>query len=158
MGCSQEVSQHSAEDQYWQSLDATRLPTAQQSKDRETCGSVATQWSWRSCREQRSRRGRVSHSDVGDSSVSRGGRVFRKKDRPFVQSTSGLTSFSRKDNGEFGTSRKLVGTSVRLVGGEWKFHYVHRTRDVAGRNRKHQDQVKRKRNTMIEEESIMRSA
>ena len=85
------------------------------------------------------RRGRVSHSDVGNSCVSRRGRVFREKDRPYVQSTNGLTSFSRKDNGEFGTSRKLVGTSVRLVGGEWKIH------DVAGRNRKHQDRVKRKK-------------
>ena len=113
-------------------------------KTKETCESVATQWSWRSYREQRSRRGRVPHSDVGDSSVSRCGRVFREKDRPYVQSASGLTSFSRKDNGEFGTSRKLVGTSLTLVGGEWKIHYVRRTRDVAGRNRKHQDRVKRK--------------
>ena len=47
-------------------------------------------------------------------------------------------------------ARSSVGTSVRLVGGEWKFHYVRRTRDVAGRNRKHQDRVKRKRNTMFE--------
>ena len=82
----------------------------------------------------------AAHSDVGDSSVSRRGRVFREKDRPYVQSTRGLTSFSRKDNGE------------------WKIHYVRRTRDVAGRKRKHQDRVKRKRNTMIEERSIMRSA
>ena len=67
-----------------------------------------------------------------------------------------MTSFSRKDNGEFGTSTKLVGTSVKLVGGEWKIHFVRRTRDVAGRNRKHQDRVKRKRNTMIEERSIMK--
>ena len=101
---------------------------------------------------------RVSHSDVGDSSVSRRGRVFREKDRPYDQSASGLTSFSRRDNGEFGKSTKLVGTSVRLVGGEWKIHYVRRTRDVARRNRKHQDRVKRKRNTMIEERSSMRSA
>ena len=50
----------------------------------------------------------------------------------------------RADNGECGSSRKLVGTSVRLVGGEWKIHYVRRTRDVAGRNRKHQYRVKRK--------------
>ena len=64
----------------------------------------------------------------------------RKTDRPYDQSTSGLTTFSRKDDGE----RKI--------------HYVRRTRDVAGRNRKHQDRVKRKRNTMIEEKSIMRSA
>ena len=71
--------------------------------------------------------------------------MFREKDRPYVQSTSGLTSFSRKDNGELGTSRKLVGTSVRFVGGEWKIHYVRRTRDVAGRNRKHEDRVKRKK-------------
>ena len=77
-----------------------------------------------------------------------------RKDRPYVQSTSGLTSFSRKDNGEFETSTKLVGTSVRLVGGECKILHG----DVARRNRKHQNRVKRKRNTMIEERSIMRSA
>ena len=81
---------------------------------------------------------RVSDSDVGDSSVSRRGRVFEEKDRPYVQSTSGLTSFSR--NGL----------------DEQKIHYVRRTRDVAGRNRKHQDRVKRKRNTMIEEKPIMK--
>ena len=98
------------------------------------------------------------HTVMLENPVSRRCRVFREKDRHHVQSTSGLTSFSRKDNGEFGTSTKLVGTSVRLVGGEWKIHYVRRTRDVAGRNRKHQDRVKRKRNTMIEEKSIMRSA
>ena len=69
---------------------------------------------------------------------------IQRERQTLVQSMSGLTSFSRKDNGEFGTSRKLVGTSVRLVGGEWKIHYVRRTRDVAGRNRKHQDRVKRK--------------
>ena len=129
-------------------------------KNRETCGSVAAQWSWRSYHGQRSRRGRVPqyHTVMLENPVSRRCRVFREKDRHHVQSTSGLTSFSRKDNGEFGTSTKLVGTSVRLVGGEWKIHYVRRTRDVAGRNRKHQDRVKRKRNTMIEEKSIMRSA
>ena len=98
------------------------------------------------------------HTVMLDSSVSRRGRAFKEKDRLYVQSTSGLTSFSRKDNGEFGTSTKLVGTIVRLVGGEWKIHNVRRTRDVAGRNRKHQDRVERKRNTMIKERSIMRSA
>ena len=74
-----------------------------------------------------------------ETPVSRRG-VFKEKDRPYDQSTSGLTSFSREDDGE------------------QKIHYVRRTRDVAGRNRKHQDRVKRKRNTMIEERSIMRSA
>ena len=51
------------------------------------------EWSWRSYREQRSRRGRV----------------FREKDRPYVQSTGGLTSFSRKDNGEFGAPLNYAG-------------------------------------------------
>ena len=36
----------------------------------------------------------------GDSSVPRRGRVFKEKDRLYDQSTSGLTSFSRNDNGE----------------------------------------------------------
>ena len=49
-----------------------------------------------------------------ETPVSRRGRVFKEKDRPYVQSTSGLTTFSRKDNGE------------------QKIHYVRRTRDVAG--------------------------
>ena len=95
-------------------------------KDRETCESVATQWSWRSYREQPITPWRVPHSDVGDSSVSRRGRVFKEKDRPYDQSTKRLTSFSRKDDGE------------------QKIYFVRRTRDVAGRNTKHQDRVKRK--------------
>ena len=74
-------------------------------KDRETFGSVATQWSWRSYREQRSRRGEYHTVMLGNSR--------KKKDRPYVQSTSGLTSFSRNGNGE------------------QKIHYVRRTRDVA---------------------------
>ena len=45
--------------------------------------------------------------------MSRRGRVFKEKDRPYVQSTSGLTSFSRNSNGE------------------QEIHYVRRTRDVA---------------------------
>ena len=41
-----------------QSLDAYVIDAPRSSaKDRETCESVATQWSWRSYREQRSRRG-----------------------------------------------------------------------------------------------------
>ena len=76
---------------------------------------------------------RVSHSDVGDSSVPHRGRVFKEKDRPYVQSTSGLTSFNQNDDGE------------------QKIH------NGAGRNRKHQERVKRKMNTMIEQRSIMRS-
>ena len=151
-----EDSRHSAEDQYWQSLDATRLITAHQCKRqrdmRISCYTVeleilprTTITPWRVSHSDVgdssvSRRGRVSHSDVGDSSVSRRGRVFKEKDRPYDHATSGLTNFSRKDDGE----RKI--------------HYGRRTRDVAGRNRKHQNRVKRKRNTMIEEKSIMRSA
>ena len=73
--------------------------------------------------------------------MPRRGRVFKEKDRPYVQSTSGLTPINQNDNGE------------------QKIHYVRRTRDgCCRRNRKHQDRVKRKRNTMIEEKSIMRSA
>ena len=48
-----------------------------------------------------------------ETPVSRRGRVFKEKDRPYVQSTSGLTSFNQNDNGE------------------QKTHYVRRTRDVA---------------------------
>ena len=82
-------------DERSQNSDATRLITAQQCrKDRETCGSGATQWSWRSYREQRSRRGRVSHSGVGDSSVPRSGRVSKERET-FVFSPR-LTSFSQK--------------------------------------------------------------
>ena len=81
-------------------------------KDRETCESVATQWSWRSYREQRSRRGEY-HTVMLETQVSRRGRVFIEKDRFYVESTSGLTFFSRKDDGE------------------QKIHYVRRTRDVA---------------------------
>ena len=58
--------------------------------------------------------------------MPRRGRVFKEKDRPYVQSTSGLTLINQNDNGE------------------QKIHCVRRTRDVAGRNRKHQDRVKRK--------------
>ena len=58
--------------------------------------------------------------------MSRRGRVFKDKDRPYVQSTSGLTSFSRNGNGE------------------QEIHYVRRTRDVADATKKHQDRVKRK--------------
>ena len=61
-----------------------------------------------------------------ETPVSLRGRVFKEKDRPYDQSASGLTSFSRKDDGE------------------QKIHSARRTRDVAGRNRKHQDRVKRK--------------
>ena len=63
-----------------QNSDATRLITAQQCrKDRETCGSGTTQWSWRSYREQRPRRGRVSHSGVGDFSVPRSGQYPKRE-------------------------------------------------------------------------------
>ena len=48
-----------------------------------------------------------------ETPVSRRGRVFKENDRPYVQSTSGLTCFSRNGNGE------------------QKIHYVRMTRDVA---------------------------
>ena len=48
-----------------------------------------------------------------ETPVSRRGRAFKEKDRPHDQSMSGLTSFSRQNNGE------------------QKIHYVRRTRDVA---------------------------
>ena len=51
---------------------------------------------------------------------------YSEKNRLYVQFTSGLTFFSRNDTGEE------------------KIHNDRRTRDVAGRNRKHQDRVKRK--------------
>ena len=69
-------------DERLRNSDATRLATAQQCrKDKETCGTGTTQWSWKSHREQRSRRGRVSHRGVGDSSVPRSGRVSKERDR-----------------------------------------------------------------------------
>ena len=79
-------------------------------KDRETCESVATQWSWRSYRERRSLRGEY-HTVMLETPVSRRGRVFKEKDRPYVQSTSGLTTFSRKDNGEQKIHCKAPGPS-----------------------------------------------
>ena len=108
-----------------QSLDAYVETSAQQCRKTETCESFFTQWSWRSYREQRSRCFELPHSDVGDCSLPRCGRVFRERDRLYVQSTRGLTFFSRNDTGE------------------QKIHNVRRTRDVAGRSRKHQDRVKR---------------
>ena len=130
VGRSQEVSRHSAEDQYWQSLDATRLATAQQCKKTERHLDQLLHSRAGDLIANNDHAVAEYHTVMLETPVSRRGRVFREKDRPYVQSTRGLTSFSRKDNGEFGTSRKLVGTSVRLVGGEWKIHYVRRTRDV----------------------------
>ena len=140
-----EDSRHSAEDQYWQSLDATRLITAQQ------------------CKKTERHVNQLLHIGAGDLTANNDHAVAeyhtvmleipvyhavaeyseRKTDPMFSLRVDWHLS-AEKDNGEFGTSRKLVGTSVRLVGGEWKIHYVRRTRDVAGRNRKHQDRVKRK--------------
>ena len=48
-----------------------------------------------------------------ETPVSRRDRGFKEKDRPYVQSASGLTSFNQNDNGE------------------QKIHDVRRTRDVA---------------------------
>ena len=129
VGRSQEVSRHSAEDQYWQSLDATRLATAQQCKKTERHLDQLLHSRAGDLIANNDHAVAEYHTVMLETPVSRRGRVFREKDRPYVQSTRGLTSFSRKDNGEFGTSRKLVGTSVRLVGGEWKIYYVRRTRD-----------------------------
>ena len=88
-------------DERLQNSDAARLATAQQCrKDRETCGSGTTQWSWKTNREQRSRRGRVSHSGVGDSLQCAAQRqsIQRERDRFCVQSSTDI--FQSKDNGE----------------------------------------------------------